>query len=164
MKKIEDMVAKMSKKSDKMSDEDIKAKHDVLKELLDMAHGALAGKVKDGMGAMKVGVMAKDPKGLEEGLDKAKEVVHEMHHDGEPDHYATPDDENMPHGMLGDHNSNSLDEEAEKDKELPEEKEAEKMDKMPQAPDVESDDDELDGGLFAKKHREMALKKAMMKK
>ena len=153
-------MSKMGKKKpSKMSDQDMAAKHDVLKELMEMAHGALSGKVKDGMGAMKVGVMAKDPESLEEGLDKAKEVVHEMHHDGEPDHYPTPDDQEEPHGEYGDHNSNSLPEEAEKDEEGPEEEEGEEMDDADQKPEVEHEDDELDGGLFHKKHKEAAQKR-----
>ncbi len=55
------------------------AKMDVLKELMQMAMGEMKDKTGKMMGEMKkVSVMAKDKAGLEEGLDKAKDVVEDM--------------------------------------------------------------------------------------
>lgn len=68
----------MAKKgaSDKMSPEDAQAKLDVIKELLEMASSAMAGKVKGGMDEMqKVSVMAPDQDSLLAGLDKAKDIA-----------------------------------------------------------------------------------------
>lgn len=68
----------MAKKgaSGKMSPEDMQAKMDVIKELLEMAQSAMAGKVKGGMDEMqKVSIMAPDQESLTEGLDAAKDIV-----------------------------------------------------------------------------------------
>lgn len=76
MQKMMDMME--SKKPSKMSEQDIQAKKDVLKELLQMADEALRGKSSKGLDelkGMKVSVMAKDPKSLKEGLEKAEELV-----------------------------------------------------------------------------------------
>ena len=64
---------KDDKKKSSMSKEDIQAKIDVLQELLDMAEEA---KMEDvGSRMQKVSVAAPDKESLEEGLDKAKELV-----------------------------------------------------------------------------------------
>lgn len=70
------LMAKSGKQDGKMSPEDVKAKMEVLHELLQMAQHAMGGKVKHGMDEMqKVSVMAPDHKSLEAGLDKAKELM-----------------------------------------------------------------------------------------
>lgn len=67
-----------------MSDEEITAKEDVIKELLQMALSAMGDHVKGGMDEMsKVSVSAADPKDLAMGLDKAKEVVSNIPADDE---------------------------------------------------------------------------------
>lgn len=75
MKDLEKMLSSKKEKS-KMSDTEVQAKLDVLQELMDMCHSELGGRVKNGMDEMKkVSVMAPDSDSLEEGLDKAKELV-----------------------------------------------------------------------------------------
>lgn len=69
----------MGKKED---DSDMKgvAKLKVLKHLKDMASQMMGDDLKGGMDGMKkVTVAAPDEAGLKEGLDKAKEVVGQMH-------------------------------------------------------------------------------------
>lgn len=76
MKDMKKMMAMMDeKRPSKMSANDIQAKKDILKELLDMADGAMKGKLGEGMKGMKVSVMAKDEEGMKEGLEKAEELV-----------------------------------------------------------------------------------------
>lgn len=75
MKDLEKILMK-KKESGKLSDEEAQAKMDVLQELMEMAHQAMGSKVKNGMDEMKkVSVMAPDKEGLEEGLEKAQELV-----------------------------------------------------------------------------------------
>lgn len=76
---LKDMEKLMAKKGEnKMSPEDLAAKMDVLKELLEMASAAMGSKVKDGMDEMrKVSVMAPDKESLAEGLDLAKDMTQE---------------------------------------------------------------------------------------
>jgi hypothetical protein len=78
MKKgMKEMMEEMNP-SKKMGKEDMSAKVDVLKELLQMAESELKGRSKmglDGARAMKVSVMAKDKESLKEGLEKAEDVL-----------------------------------------------------------------------------------------
>ena len=76
MKDMKKMMAMMDeKRPSKMSQNDIQAKKDILKELLGMADEAMKGKLGKGMEGMKVSVIAKDPKSMKEGLEKAEELV-----------------------------------------------------------------------------------------
>ena len=75
MKDLEKMLMSKKDKS-KMSEQEVQAKMDVLMELMEMAKEALGSKVKSGMDEMqKVSVSAPDKEGLEEGLEKAQELV-----------------------------------------------------------------------------------------
>lgn len=75
MKDLEKMLMSKKDKS-KMSDQEVQAKMDVLMELMEMAKDALGSKVKSGMDEMqKVSVSAPDKESLEEGLEKAQELV-----------------------------------------------------------------------------------------
>lgn len=77
MKDLEKMLMK-KKDSGKLSEEAIKAKMEVLMELLEMATSAEGSNVKAGMDEMqKVSVMAPDKEALLEGLDKAEDVIEE---------------------------------------------------------------------------------------
>lgn len=73
------------KKKGELSPEEVQAKQEVLMELLEWAQDAMGGRVKSGMDELmapaKVEVMADSPEGLEEGLDKAKDIVEEMPED-----------------------------------------------------------------------------------
>lgn len=91
-----------------MSEEEKQAKLDVVKELLEMARAAMADGVKDGLDGMasrKVEVSADSPEGLEEGLDKAQELVSQLPESEEqeaeegPEHEAseTPEMEAAEH-------------------------------------------------------------------
>ncbi len=74
MKDLEKLMAK--KPEGKMDKHAMQAKMDVIQELLDMAHEAMAGKVKGGMDEMqKVSVMAPDKESLSEGLELAQEIT-----------------------------------------------------------------------------------------
>lgn len=76
---LKDLSKLMSKKSEgKLSEQEMEAKMDVLRELLQMAQSAMGDKVKGGMDEMqKVSVMAPDSESLEAGLEMAKEVASE---------------------------------------------------------------------------------------
>lgn len=75
MKDLEQMLMK-KKDSGKMSEDAVKAKQEVLEELMAMCEQALGHGVKSGMDEMKkVSVMAPDKKSLVEGLDKAKDLA-----------------------------------------------------------------------------------------
>jgi|LakMenEpi03Aug12_release.lakeMendotaPanAssembly.Ray.scaffolds.fasta_scaffold392129_2 hypothetical protein len=65
------------KKAKKLSPVEQKAKMGVLKELKDDMSSEMGGSLKDMM-AKKVSVMAGNKEDLEKGLDKAKELVHDM--------------------------------------------------------------------------------------
>lgn len=77
MKQLEKMMEKKEGMGpSEMSDQDIKAKMETLMELLEMAQKEMGHKVKSGMDEMqKVSVMAPDKKGLQEGLEKAQEIM-----------------------------------------------------------------------------------------
>lgn len=87
MKELEKMLAKkmgMSKNEDdggdsEMPDHQAQAKEAVLQELIEMMQSLRANKFGDDFGEMKkVSVMSPDTEGLEEGLDKAKDVIGDM--------------------------------------------------------------------------------------
>lgn len=119
------MMAKKKMSPDgKMSEDEIQAKMDVIKELLDMAQQAMGHDVKGGMDEMhKVSVMAPDAHGLEQGLDMAKDVAAEA--EGSPGEEASesPEKEKME-DMLGTDAEGSADEES---KEPKDEEESEDM-------------------------------------
>lgn len=70
------LAAKKGTTDGKMNPDEMSAKLDVIKELLNMAHGAMGSKVKGGMDEMhKVSVMAPDQKGLHQGLDLASALA-----------------------------------------------------------------------------------------
>lgn len=69
---LEEMLAMGKKKGGKMLPAEKEAKMSVLKEISDLASGAMADDVK---GLKKVTVAAPDQAGLEEGLEKAQEMV-----------------------------------------------------------------------------------------
>jgi len=75
MKDLMKMIMKNKGESEEMSPEKIKAKMDVIQELLDMAGESqgkgLAGKLQ------KVSVMAPDKESLLEGMNKAQDLVEE---------------------------------------------------------------------------------------
>ncbi len=75
MKDLEKLLMKKQEESE-MSDSDISAKKDVLKEMLSLVHKMMSDKTKGGMeGMQKVSVMAPDKESLKEGLDKAMEIM-----------------------------------------------------------------------------------------
>lgn len=78
MKDIKEMMTAMSNKDKEtsLSKQEIQAKIDVLKELLDMASHKAGEDVIGGL--KKVTVAAPDKAGLEKGLDKAKELTSDM--------------------------------------------------------------------------------------
>lgn len=82
------MLGKHSKADGAMSEQEKRAKMEVLKELFDMAHEAMGHSVKSGMDEMhKVSVMAPDKESLAEGLEMAEDVVDpEMEHEEEVEH------------------------------------------------------------------------------
>lgn len=85
--KLEKLMRKKAEKGDVLSKSHAKAKSGILSELMDDMMGMEGDKVK---GLKKVTVASNSPKGLEKGLDKAKELVghapmadEEMHEDEE---------------------------------------------------------------------------------
>lgn len=86
---------KASAKSEKMSPEEKEVLMEILMELKKVASGLMADGMKEhpAMGMKKVSVMAKDQEGLEEGLDKAKELVEGA--EG-PEHEMAEEEGEMP--------------------------------------------------------------------
>ena len=72
MKELKELMKKKAMKGDIMSDNEREATSSVLKDLDSLADEGIAGSMK------KVTVASDSEEGLEEGLDKAKEVVEEM--------------------------------------------------------------------------------------
>jgi len=70
------MMKKMGKE-EQMDPNEIRAKIEVLKELLDMSSEEAGKGVAEGM--QKLTVMAPDKEGLMEGMDKAEDVVEDSH-------------------------------------------------------------------------------------
>lgn len=115
MKRLEEMDMMMPKDSDKeMDDKSISAKMETLMELLQMAQKEMGHKVKGGMDELlkpkeemsKVSVMAEDEEGLEEGLDKAKELLSQLPEEAkeekseEPEMEASSEEEDEDEGGL----------------------------------------------------------------
>ena len=91
MDELKRMMAKKKSPEGKMSEDQVKAKMDVIQELLEMAQSAMGSNVKGGMDEMKkVSVMAPDDEGLAEGLELAKEVAVD---DESPEHEASEEAE-----------------------------------------------------------------------
>lgn len=79
MKDLSKMLGKDSEMKGKMSEQEIQAKLDVIKELMDEMMAAMGGSVKSGMDEMKkVTVAAPDKESLLKGLDAAQEIVPEI--------------------------------------------------------------------------------------
>jgi hypothetical protein len=96
MDALKEMMAKKKSPEGKMSEDEMKAKMDVIQELLEMAQNAMGSHVKGGMDEMKkVSVMAPDTESLAEGLDLAEDVVT----DGEGDE-STEQTEESPFDVL----------------------------------------------------------------
>lgn len=74
---IKKLMDKASDKAEKMSPEEKEVLMEILMELKKVASGLMADGMKEhpAMGMKKVSVMAKDQEGLEEGLEKAQELV-----------------------------------------------------------------------------------------
>lgn len=70
--KLHSLMKKKADKGDVLSKSHAKAKSGILQELMDDMMGMEGEKVK---GLKKVTVASNSPKGLEKGLDKAKEIV-----------------------------------------------------------------------------------------
>lgn len=83
--KLEKLMRKKAEKGDVLSKSHAKAKSGILQDLMDDMMGMEGDKVK---GLKKVTVASNSPKGLEKGLDKAKELVG----------HAPMADEEMPEG------------------------------------------------------------------
>ncbi len=71
-KMLKMLKAKKDKNKDSMSDNEKEAKLNVMKELRDSASKMMGDKVR---GIKELSVVAPDKKGLEKGLDKAKELI-----------------------------------------------------------------------------------------
>lgn len=89
MKKIEEMLMKPKVNSEKMSEQEIQAKMDVLLEMMQMIQEEMGSRVKNGMmdhenEMKKVSVMAPDNESLEEGLEVAQEVLPESPEEKDP--------------------------------------------------------------------------------
>lgn len=69
---MHDKLKKIMQKKRDLSDNERDAKMDVVKQLRDMASSAMGDKID---GLRKVSVTSNSPEGLEEGLNKAREVV-----------------------------------------------------------------------------------------
>lgn len=86
----------MFEKKKPMSQNEMDAKRHVIESMRKMAQGAMGDKLK---GLKKVSVASNSPAGLEEGLDKAKEMISMPAHDLEesPEHEASesPEEEMM---------------------------------------------------------------------
>jgi hypothetical protein len=140
MKELEQLMAG-KKSGDKMSEQEIQAKMDVVQELLHMAQAAMGSKVKGGMDEMqKVSVAAPDKESLLMGLDKAKDLA-----DKDP--------------------MEAMEDPAEEAKETPEEEKSEmesgeeKPEEMMMMPEVKEDEEEM--SPFMKK---ASMEKSMPKK
>lgn len=103
---MEDMLAKLMMKKaskgkdDKMSDMEVQAKMEVLKELLGLAQDEMGGRVKSGMDEMqKVTVAAPDKESLLKGLAKAEEITEEAP-EMDSDEESDEESENMSDGGI----------------------------------------------------------------
>jgi hypothetical protein len=90
MHPLHKLMAKKKSEGKKLSGAEKKGKEDTLQSLIDDMMDMDSGKVK---GLKKVTVASNSPKGLEKGLDKAKEIVGEA-----PMSEEMMSDEEMPEG------------------------------------------------------------------
>jgi hypothetical protein len=75
-KDLEKLLMKKKDSGKDMSEDKVNAKLEVLKELIEAAQAEMGHRFKNGMDEMqKVSVMAPDKESLQEGLEKAQEVV-----------------------------------------------------------------------------------------
>lgn len=87
----EKMMKLMKKKGEKkLSDNEKEAKLSVAKEMRDMASGMMGEKLK---GLKKVTVASDSKEGIEEGLEKAKDMVEEMPGEEKPEMEASESEE-----------------------------------------------------------------------
>jgi Ran GTPase-activating protein (RanGAP) involved in mRNA processing and transport len=84
--KLNNLMKKKAEKGDVLSKSHAKAKSGILQDLMDDMMGMEGDKVK---GLKKVTVASNSPKGLEKGLEKAKEIVGDA---------PMAEDEEMPEG------------------------------------------------------------------
>lgn len=76
MSKLEKMLSGKEESDSQMSEEKMKIKKEMLEALMEHVKEAMKGRLLGDMGEMKkVSVMAPSQEGLEEGLEKAKEIV-----------------------------------------------------------------------------------------
>lgn len=141
---MKDKLMKMMGEKKKLSPIEIKAKSGVLEQLKKDMQDMMGEKVA---GLKKVTVASNDPKGLEQGLQKAKEMIHGG---DEPDSY-------LPESQDMEEMEESPEHEA---SESPEEEMSEHKDHMSMALGEDEDSEEsLDAKI-----QELLKKKAMMKK
>jgi len=142
---MKDKMLKMMGEKKKLSPIEVKAKTGVLEQLKKDMQDMMGEKVA---GLKKVTVASSDPKGLEEGLKKAKEMIHGG---DEPDsHLPEQEDESQDMDETEEHELS----------ESPEEEMSEHKDHMAMAL---GHDEEDEAGLDAK-IQELLKKKAMLRK
>ncbi len=118
------MMEKKKKSSREMSDPEREAKMNVVKDMRQMASSAMADGLK---GLKKVSVAADSKEGLQEGLDKAKQILSSKEHDGmvEDAESCEPteekDEDMMPNEEHPDSEENEEDESSEDEDMSPEE-------------------------------------------
>ena len=117
--KLHSLMKKKADKGDVLSKSHAKAKSGILQDLMDDMMGMEGDKVK---GLKKVTVASNSPKGLEKGLDKAKEIVGHS-----PMSEEMMSDEEMPEGEEMEEGSEEESPEMEVAEEDGEEKEVEDL-------------------------------------
>jgi len=128
MNPLHKLMAKKKMEGKKLSPMEKKGKEETLQSLIDEMMGLDSDKVK---GLKKVTVASNSPKGLEKGLDKAKELVggaplsDEMMSDEEMPEGEEMMEEEMPEGELEESPEMEEAEHEEEESESPEELEAE---------------------------------------
>jgi len=137
MDKLMKLIAEKKQKHGDMSPIHAKAKHHVLKDLMDEMHGMDGEKVK---GLKKVTVASNSPEGLEHGLEQAKDIV--GHGGKHMEHLAKGGLAGM--GEMMDEDMAPEHEEGETDME-PEHDEAEGMEHMMDGEDDEHAEEEHEG-------------------
>ena len=108
-KAFEKMLAKKKASDGEMPKQKMEARNSVLDDLMSNMDDRQSKK----LGVKKVSVMADSKKGLEEGLDKAKEVIGdaespEMEEDMEHEASESPEHEMPEHDMSGDMSKEAL--------------------------------------------------------
>jgi hypothetical protein len=114
---LQKMMHEKKRKGDTLSKPHAKAKGGVLQSLLDDMMGLDADKVK---GLKKVTVASDSPKGLEEGLDKAKDMLGESEMMADSEEGSEQESEESPEMEVAEHEGEeeSLEEKDEKIAEL----------------------------------------------